>query len=105
MDEVNLLPDHLVDVIMDAASAGFNLVEREGFRYQHGARFSLVGIDGHRGDIITLKAAKTLAAWQGRDAVETQDVETAAELSLPHRMRRQPFSEMGSAPTAQNTAF
>jgi magnesium chelatase subunit I len=56
------------------------------------------GIDGHRGDIITLKTAKTLAAWQGRTQVEFQDVDIAAELALPHRMRRQPFSEMGSTP-------
>ena len=63
------------------------------------------GIDGHRGDIITLKTAKTLAAWSGREDVAPHDVETAAELSLPHRMRRQPFGEMGAAPTAGNTVL
>ena len=43
VDEVNLLVDHLVDVVMDAAASGFNSVEREGVSYRHWARFSLVG--------------------------------------------------------------
>lgn len=47
------------------------------------------------GDIIMLKAAKTLAAFDNRTAVEQADIETAAELALPHRMRRQPLMEIG----------
>ena len=43
VDEVNLLADHLVDLLLDAAASGINLVEREGLRYQHPARFMLVG--------------------------------------------------------------
>lgn len=43
VDEVNLLDDHLVDIILDAASSGVNRVEREGFSLQHPARFALVG--------------------------------------------------------------
>jgi len=43
VDEVNLLADHLVDLLLDAAASGVNLVEREGLRYQHPARFMLVG--------------------------------------------------------------
>ena len=53
-----------------------------------------LGTDGHRGDIITHKAAKTIAAWQGRDAVTESDVDAAAELALPHRIRRRPFEEI-----------
>lgn len=190
VDEVNLLDDHVVDLLLDSAAMGVNSVEREGVSFTHPAKFTLVGtmnpeegelrpqlldrfglcvnvtgindpgqrvevmerraafdqdggafahkwqeesvdladkiirakellpsvgadreiltaiaqlcietgIDGHRGDIITLKTAKTLAAWQGRTQVESQDVDIAAELALPHRMRRQPFSEMGSSP-------
>lgn len=197
VDEVNLLDDHVVDLLLDSAAMGVNSVEREGVSFSHPARFTLVGtmnpeegelrpqlldrfglcvnvtgindpeqrvqvmerraafdqereafaeqwrqesltiaqrvtrakellprvearreillsiadlciqagIDGHRGDIITLKTAKTLAAWSGREDVAPHDVETAAELSLPHRMRRQPFGEMGAAPTAGNTVF
>ncbi|HXG42195.1 MAG TPA: magnesium chelatase subunit D family protein [Dehalococcoidia bacterium] len=43
IDEVNLLPDHLVDVLLDAAAMGINYVEREGVSFSHQARFVLVG--------------------------------------------------------------
>jgi len=43
MDEVNLLDDHIVDIIIDAASSGVNLVEREGISFIHPSRFILVG--------------------------------------------------------------
>lgn len=43
IDEVNLLDDHLVDVLLDAAATGVNIVEREGISYAHPAEFALVG--------------------------------------------------------------
>lgn len=43
VDEVNLLPDHLVDIILDASAMGVNLVEREGISLAHAARFILIG--------------------------------------------------------------
>jgi len=43
VDEVNLLDDHLVDVLLDVAVTGINLVEREGVSYTHPCRFLLVG--------------------------------------------------------------
>ena len=43
VDEVNLLDDHLVDVLLDAAAMGVNVVEREGISFAHPARFILVG--------------------------------------------------------------
>ncbi|THB72714.1 MAG: hypothetical protein D6B25_16235 [Desulfobulbaceae bacterium] len=43
VDEVNLLDDHLVDVLLDAAASGVNTVERESVSYAHPARFMLVG--------------------------------------------------------------
>ena len=43
IDEVNLLPDNIVDVILDAAASGWNYVEREGISISHPARFILVG--------------------------------------------------------------
>ena len=43
VDEVNLLDDHLVDVLLDAAAMGVNTVEREGVSFTHPARFILVG--------------------------------------------------------------
>ncbi|MGH9149804.1 MAG: ATP-binding protein, partial [Acidimicrobiales bacterium] len=43
VDEVNLLADHLVDVLLDVASSGVNRVEREGVAHAHPSRFVLVG--------------------------------------------------------------
>lgn len=43
VDEVNLLPDHLVDVLLDVAASGVNRVEREGVSHAHPSRFVLVG--------------------------------------------------------------
>lgn len=186
VDEVNLLDDHVVDVLLDSAAMGVNSIEREGVSFSHPARFTLVGtmnpeegelrpqlldrfglcvniegindpdarvsimerraafdedpqsfcrqweaesrivaekiktaidlypqvsidrallyeiasycldvgVDGHRGDIIILKTAKTLAALNGRTQVVRADIDTAAELALPHRIRRQPLQEI-----------
>ena len=43
VDEVNLLDDHVVDLLLDSAAMGVNVVEREGISFQHPARFILVG--------------------------------------------------------------
>ena len=186
VDEVNLLDDHVVDILLDSAAMGVNTVEREGVSFTHPARFVLVGtmnpeegelrpqlldrfglcvtvngsrdphervevmerriafdenpsqflekwadpslrlaeeirraialymsvsvprerlfdiaarcleagVDGHRGDIIMLKAAKTLAAFRGRMEVSCEDVEEAARFVLPHRLRRQPLQDV-----------
>jgi magnesium chelatase subunit D len=199
VDEVNLLDDHLVDVLLDAAASGVNRVERDGVSVSHPARFTLVGTmnpeegdlrpqlrdrfalqatvtacedvdqrvsiidraigltegnetgarddrgpgmddpsagtdgrpvdddyrdrlrrareglpevdiptefvrqiaelcrdsgaDGHRGDIATARAARTLAALDGRSKVIEPDVRRAAELALPHRLRSRPFED------------
>jgi magnesium chelatase subunit I len=43
IDEINLLEDHLVDLLLDVAASGENLVEREGLSVRHPARFVLIG--------------------------------------------------------------
>ena len=43
VDEVNLLDDHLVDILLDSAASGWNTVEREGISIRHPAQFVLVG--------------------------------------------------------------
>lgn len=197
VDEVNLLSDHLVDVLLDAAAMGWNHVEREGVSVAHPAEFILVGtmnpeegdlrpqlldrfalavdvagpdepadraevvrrriaferdptgflrkyqedetairervrrarallpevtlddellasltricaaygIDGLRGDIVTYKAARALAAYHGRDRVDESDLHTAARLALLHRRRRTPFDPPGSATGALEQAI
>ncbi|WP_273322550.1 ATP-binding protein [Vallitalea guaymasensis] len=185
IDEVNLLDDHVVDILLDSAAMGVNTIEREGISYTHPARFVLVGtmnpeegdlrpqlldrfglvvevmgeretekrvevikrrleyennpekfverytqdnnrlnerimkaksllskveytdeileivarlsieleVDGHRADITMVKTAVTNAAFNGRTKVMKEDLLEAAELVLPHRMRRRPFEE------------
>jgi len=43
IDEVNLLPDHLIDILLDVAAMGENIIEREGLSLSHPSRFSLIG--------------------------------------------------------------
>ncbi|MFO7926164.1 MAG: VWA domain-containing protein [Natronomonas sp.] len=177
VDEVNLLDDHLVDVLLDAAASGYNRVERDGVSRIHPAEFTLVGtmnpeegdlrpqlrdrfalsvevegerdienrvaiidgdlgeatpdddteahrrrlrdardlltaveltdeqkrgiaelcleagVDGHRADIATARAARALAALDGRPTVTDGDVRTAASFALGHRMRSTPFED------------
>ena len=188
VDEVNLLPDALVDALLDVAASGTNTVERDGISQQHAARFALVGtmnpeegelrpqlvdrfglsvllsnpvdpqqrldilrtrlafdedpqaltalhvpqldqlaatvaaarmalprlawpdavlqhaatlalaagVDGMRADLVMLRAARALAALEGRHAVTPQDVDAVAELALAHRRTVEPSSH-GSA--------
>jgi Mg-chelatase subunit ChlI len=185
IDEVNLLDDHVVDVLLDSAAMGVNVVEREGISFSHPARFILVGtmnpeegelrpqlldrfalsmdivgirdarervmimernldfesdpeafrtlwlpkelevsrqieharvlldqvkhtsrdllsiaaltaslnVDGHRADLVILKAARAQAAYEGRTQINDHDIALAAELALPHRIKRTPFQQ------------
>ncbi len=52
VDEVNLLSDHIADILLDAAAMGINIVEREGISFSHPARFVLVGtMNPEEGDL------------------------------------------------------
>jgi Mg-chelatase subunit ChlI len=52
IDEVNLLDDHVVDILLDSAAMGMNIVEREGISFRHPARFILVGtMNPEEGDL------------------------------------------------------
>jgi Mg-chelatase subunit ChlI len=185
IDEVNLLDDHVVDLLLDSAAMGVNIVEREGISFSHPARFILIGtmnpeegdlrpqlldrfalavdiqgirdarqrvqimernlafegnseafykkwqpkeqelaekimaaralvdkvdytsrdlvaiaaltsslqVDGHRGDLVILKAARAQAAFDGRKGISDLDIAIAAELALPHRIKRGPFHQ------------
>ena len=185
IDEVNLLDDHVVDILLDSAAMGVNTVEREGISFAHPSRFILVGtmnpeegelrpqlldrfalsvdivgirdaryramimernlefekdavefrskwepkekelsnqiargrelvdlvthtsrdllsiaaltaslnVDGHRADLTILKAARAEAAFEGRTKINDHDIAVAAELALPHRIKRTPFQQ------------
>jgi Mg-chelatase subunit ChlI len=186
IDEVNLLDDHVVDLLLDSAALGMNIIEREGISFSHPSRYILVGtmnpeegdlrpqlldrfslsvqirglpntedrvaimernlsfeanpqefidqwgdqeralsqtieaarklvaqvayskrdllaiaaltssleVDGHRADLVILKAARAHAAFEGRKEISDRDIAMAAELALPHRLRRGPFQQV-----------
>jgi Mg-chelatase subunit ChlI len=50
-------------------------------------------VDGHRADLVILKAARAQAAFDGRRSITGRDIALAAELALPHRIRRGPFQQ------------
>ncbi|MDR0663675.1 MAG: ATP-binding protein [Spirochaetaceae bacterium] len=186
--EVNLLDDHIVDLLLDSAAMGVNTVEREGISFSHPARFILVGtmnpeegelrpqlldrfglcveitgirdtdqrveiikrrgayeqdpagfagrfhdaeqvlagkiaaaqknlknvnvpeallrvivsiaknleIDGHRGEITLMKAAKANAAFEGRHEICAEDIRSVAKMVFMHRMKSLPFENTRS---------
>lgn len=185
IDEVNLLEDHLVDLLLDVAVTGRNKVERESISVEHPASFVLIGsgnpeegelrpqlldrfglqvevktetdldnrlkiverretyernpdafcagleaakaqlrqqiikaqktavavkverhllrkivqlcsdlkIDGHRGELTIMRAARALAAFDGRKTVTAADVKRVVPMALRHRLRRDPLEE------------
>lgn len=189
VDEVNLLEDHIVDILLDSAAMGVNVVEREGISFRHGAHFILIGTmnpeegdlrpqledrfglcaevdtevgrenraeilrrnlsfgrnplefeslwnneqeklrekvraarglypsvevddvlldavafivdragaDGHRADLAMLNASRSLAATEGRCAVDTEDLARVAPLALNHRVRKGPLGLDGTS--------
>lgn len=186
IDEVNLLDDHVVDLLLDSAALGMNIVEREGISFTHPARYILVGtmnpeegdlrpqlldrfalsveiqglrdpqsrvaimernlafeadpegfrqewiekerklgkkietarellnsvnytkrdllsiaaltssmqVDGHRADLVILKSARAHTAFENRTEMTHRDIALAAELALPHRLRKGPFQQV-----------
>ena len=52
-----------------------------------------LNVDGHRADLVILKTARAHAAFEGRKAITDRDIALAAELALPHRIKRGPFHQ------------
>jgi len=52
-----------------------------------------MNVDGHRSDLVILKTARAHAAFEGRLAITDRDIALAAELALPHRIKRGPFHQ------------
>ena len=50
-------------------------------------------VDGHRADLVILKAARAHAAYEGRTAINDRDITLAIRLTIPHRLKRGPFSD------------
>ncbi len=54
-------------------------------------------VDGHRGELTLYRAARALAAWQGRAVVSPEDIRRVAVMSLRHRLRKDPLEPIESA--------
>jgi len=52
-----------------------------------------LNVEGHRADLVILKTARAHAAFEGRTAINERDIVLAAELALPHRIKRGPFHQ------------
>jgi Mg-chelatase subunit ChlI len=57
-----------------------------------------LNVDGHRADLVILKAARAHAAFEGRETITDRDIALAAELALPHRIKRGPFHQAEITP-------
>jgi Mg-chelatase subunit ChlI len=73
------------------------LVEQVGYSSRDllsiAALTSSLGVDGHRPDLVILKAARAQAAFEGRLRISQRDIALAAELALPHRLKHTPFQQ------------
>ena len=93
VDEVNLLDDHLVDVLLDAAAMGRNIVEREGISFAHPSQFILVGtMNPEEGELrpqlldrfglcVDISGLRTVA---DRVRIMERDVQSQGEVSSMH---------------------
>src|SRR5256714_4259540 len=61
-----------------------------------------LGVDGHRGEITIARAARALAAFEGRREISAEDVRRVAPMSLRHRWRRDPLEHGGGRARVQN---
>ena len=99
IDEVNLLNDHLVDVLLDAAAMGRNYVEREGISVTHAAEFILVGtMNPEEGDLrpqlldrfgLAVEVEGTLTAEERREVVRRRIAYEADPFRFMARWRKE----------------
>jgi Mg-chelatase subunit ChlI len=57
-----------------------------------------LNVEGHRADLVILKAARAHAAFEGRRSITDRDIALAAELALPHRIKQGPFHQAEISP-------
>ncbi|MEL6333630.1 MAG: magnesium chelatase ATPase subunit I, partial [Cyanobacteria bacterium J06626_26] len=60
-------------------------------------------VDGLRGDIVSNRAAKALAAYEGRSEVTLDDIQTVIALCLRHRLRKDPLESIDSGYKVEKT--
>ncbi len=94
IDEVNLLDDHVVDLLLDSAAMGMNIVEREGISFNHPARFILVGtMNPEEGDLRPQLLDRFALAVNIRGIRETRERVLIMERHLAYEEDPQHFRE------------
>jgi len=94
IDEVNLLDDHVVDVLLDSAAMGMNIVEREGISFSHPARFILVGtMNPEEGDLRPQLLDRFALAVEIRGIRETRERVLIMERNLAFEVDPEAFRE------------
>ena len=80
VDEINLLDDHVVDILLDSATSGMNVVEREGISFAHPARFILVGTMNPEEGELRPQLADRISLHVPTEAL--QDVDQRVQITL-----------------------
>ena len=99
VDEINLLPDHLVDLLLDVAASGVNRVEREGISNIHSSRFLLVGsMNPEEGELRPqLLDRFGLAVESGRRPIRASEPPRSAAASTSTRSPDGSYRELADA--------
>jgi magnesium chelatase subunit D len=110
VDEINLLPDHLVDLLLDAAATGVTTVEREGVSLRHASRFLLVGtMNPEEGELrpqlqdrfgLAVAVVTSADPRQRADAVRARlrhELQPAAEVAAYERVSQELTSSVAAA--------
>ena len=96
IDEVNLLDDHVVDVLLDSAAMGMNIVEREGISFAHPARFILVGtMNPEEGDLRPQLLDRFALSVEIRGILEPRQRVQIMERNLALKPIRKLFARIG----------
>lgn len=99
IDEVNLLDDHVVDVLLDSAAMGVNNVEREGISFSHPARFILVGtMNPEEGDLRPQLLDRFALSVDIRGIREARERVSIMERNLAFEADNQSFLEEWAQP-------
>ncbi|MCM1987043.1 ATP-binding protein [Methanococcoides seepicolus] len=93
VDEINLLDDHLVDLLLDAAAMGINFVEREGVSFSHPSRFVMIGtMNPEKANLhIEVGIDSDIAFWDCRIEDDTNRFDSIGD--LVHFLRNLPGTE------------
>jgi magnesium chelatase subunit I len=85
---------HLTERIIAAQQLARHIQIPYDFKVRISQVCSSLNVDGIRGDIVTTRAAKALAAFEGREEVAVEDVYRVIPMCLRHRLRKDPLSEV-----------